>query len=315
MGLPNPEVCMAVPAPFSVSREFDAPRALLYLAHTDVAHLLGWFGPAGAKLLKADLDLRPGGTYHYGLVLPNGLEMWGKQEYREVVAPERLVFLQSFSDKDGGLARHPMAPTWPARMLATTTFEALGEARSRLGVTWAPHDPTEAEARTFDGARDGMAAGFKGMFDQLEAYLAATSTELLTSRLLHASRERVWAALTEPGQVNAWWGPTGFQNVEVEQEVRVGGVWRFKMVGPDGTVYPNQSVYRELAAPERLVYDHGDGERVLFRATITLEAEGGGTRIRLWLKAADRAGRDGFLRFGAIEGGQQTLEKLAAHLR
>lgn len=51
--------------------------------------------------------------------------MWGKQVFREIVPNERLTFIQSFSDKDGNNTRHPMSPTWPLEMLATTTFEDI----------------------------------------------------------------------------------------------------------------------------------------------------------------------------------------------
>ncbi|MDH8495175.1 SRPBCC domain-containing protein, partial [Klebsiella pneumoniae] len=53
---------------------------------------------------------------------PDGSEMWGRWVFREIVKPERLVFVSSFSDKDGGLSRHPMAPTRPIEMLGTATF-------------------------------------------------------------------------------------------------------------------------------------------------------------------------------------------------
>ena len=68
------------------------------------------------------VDLRPGGIFLYGMQAPNGSEMWGKWVFREIVEPERLVFVSSFSDKNAGLTRHPMAPTWPIEMLGTATF-------------------------------------------------------------------------------------------------------------------------------------------------------------------------------------------------
>ncbi len=69
------------------------------------------------------MDLRPGGTYHYGMKAPDGAPMWGKMVYREISPPERIVFINSFSDEAGGTTRHPMAPTWPLEMLSVFTFE------------------------------------------------------------------------------------------------------------------------------------------------------------------------------------------------
>lgn len=112
--------------PFTTSRELAAPRDLVYQVHTQPDHLNRWMGPDGFDSIKSDMDLRAGGTHHYGLQGPGGMQMWGKQEFLQVEPGRKLVYLQSFSDADGGIARHPMAPTWPERMHATTTFEDAG---------------------------------------------------------------------------------------------------------------------------------------------------------------------------------------------
>src|SRR5262249_52172295 len=98
---------------FVITRRFNAPRRLVWDAFTKVEHLRNWWGPKGFSVVKASLDLKPGGVFHYGLRAPNGAEMWGKWVFREIVAPERLVIVASFSDAAGGLTRHPMAPDWP----------------------------------------------------------------------------------------------------------------------------------------------------------------------------------------------------------
>jgi uncharacterized protein YndB with AHSA1/START domain len=100
-------------------------------------------------------------------------------------------------------------------------------------------------------------------------------------------------------------------------EVRVGGVWRFMMHGPDGTDYPNKIVYLEIAAPERLVYDHSDdGEgSAEFQTTVTFVAVGRDkTKVTLRATFASKEARDAAAKFGAIEGGQQTLARLDQHL-
>jgi len=157
--------------PYSISREFKAPRALVYQVSTDPAHIAKWYGPAGAVVIHSKMDLRPGGSYHYGLRMPDGMEMWGKQVYREIVAPEKLVYIQSFSDKDGGVTRHPMSATWPLEMLATTTFDDLGGKLTKMTVSWLPFNADDTAIDTFDAARPGMDQGFEGMFASLEAYL------------------------------------------------------------------------------------------------------------------------------------------------
>lgn len=302
-------------APYSTSRVLKAPRDLVFLAATDPVHLIHWYGPAGTTVLRADVDLRVGGCHHYGLRTPDGGEMWGKQVYREIVRPEKLVYLQSFSDRDGGIARHPMAPTWPLQMLSTLTFEALADGTTRLTVTWQPFECDDAANATFDGARAGMAGGFKGMFDNLEAHLAATACEISQSRLVDAPREKIWTVLTDAKHLDRFWGPDGFENTTYAHDPRVGGVWRFDMRGPDGKVWPNHMLYRELTPPERIAYDHGDGESVHFQASITLKEEAGKTRVTFSVRMMSQEARDGSLKFGAVAGGQQNLAKLAAYVQ
>jgi uncharacterized protein YndB with AHSA1/START domain len=158
-------------APFSISRELNAPIALVFDAYSKVEHLSKWLSPEGFETIKADLDFRPGGVYHYGIQGPGGMEMWGKQRFIEIVPQEKIVFIQQFSDPDGGMGRHPMDPNWPEEMYATTAFEALGPDRTRVTVTWAPHNSDATGEAAFDKARAGMTGGFSGTFDKLAAYL------------------------------------------------------------------------------------------------------------------------------------------------
>src|SRR4051794_25044239 len=86
---------------FVVTRVFDAPRDLVFKAWTEPERLKHWWGPKGFTLFACEIDPRPGGDFHYGMRSPDGRAMWGKWVFREVVPPERLVFLASFSDEQG----------------------------------------------------------------------------------------------------------------------------------------------------------------------------------------------------------------------
>lgn len=158
-------------APFSFSRAFNAPCALVYKVHTDPVHLEKWMSPAGFKTIHAAMDFRVGGTYHYGLEGPNGMQMWGKQVFREIVPNKRLTYIQSFSDKDGGTTRHPMSATWPLETLAITVFEEIDANSTQVTITWQPWESDDIGNSSFDSARTGMEQGFSGMFAKLEAYL------------------------------------------------------------------------------------------------------------------------------------------------
>jgi hypothetical protein len=96
--------------------------------------------------------------------------MWGKWVFREIVVPERIVLINSFSDAKGGLTRHPANPAWPLEMISTTTF-AEEEGKTSLTVRWAPLNPTGKERSAFDGAHELMKIGWTGTLDQLEAHL------------------------------------------------------------------------------------------------------------------------------------------------
>ncbi len=164
---------MKKPAPFTTSRVLNAPRALVYKVQTEAAHLEKWMSPEGFKTIHAALNFTVGGTYHYGLEGPGGLQMWGLQTFREIVPNEKVVLIQSFSDKDGGITRHPMSPDWPLEMLSTTTFEDAGEGKTRLTISWEPYNADDAANTAFDTARTSMEGGFGGMLAKLETYLTS----------------------------------------------------------------------------------------------------------------------------------------------
>jgi uncharacterized protein YndB with AHSA1/START domain len=157
--------------PFVFARTFNAPRERLWQAWTERDRLMQWFGPKGFTMAAARMDFRPGGTFHYCLRSSDGQEMWGKFVYREIVAPERIVLVNSFSDAAGGITRHPMSATWPLEMLSTFTLTEENGATT-AAVRWIPINATEEEGRTFAGAHEGMKQGWTGTFDQLAQYLA-----------------------------------------------------------------------------------------------------------------------------------------------
>jgi uncharacterized protein YndB with AHSA1/START domain len=157
--------------PFVIARTFDAPRDLVWKAFTDPQRMPRWYSPKGFTTQAAKADVRPGGMYHYCLRSPDGAEMWGKVVYREIAPPDRLVWVTSFSDAQGAITRHPMAPTWPLEMLTTVTLAEQGD-KTTVTVEWIPINPTDEERTTFDTSHQSMKQGWTGTFDQLAEYLA-----------------------------------------------------------------------------------------------------------------------------------------------
>lgn len=155
---------------FVITRVFDAPRERVWKAWTEAERLKQWWGPQGFKVHTCKIDLRPGGVFLYGMTAPDGSDMWGKFTYREIVAPQKLVLIVSFSDPKGGVTRHPWSADWPLEILSTVTFEARG-GKTKVTVQWVPHNATELERETFEDGRDSMKQGWTGTFDQFAAYL------------------------------------------------------------------------------------------------------------------------------------------------
>jgi uncharacterized protein YndB with AHSA1/START domain len=146
---------------------------------------------------------------------------------------------------------------------------------------------------------------------------APADRTIVTTRVIDAPRELVFKAWTDPDHIAEWWGPDGFTTTIREMDVRLGGAWRFIMHGPDGVDYPNLVVYTEIVPPERIAFDHSDdgGGEHKFHNTVTFVEEGGKTRVTMEGVFESAAERQRHVdEFGAIEGGKQTLARLAEFL-
>lgn len=137
--------------------------------------------------------------------------------------------------------------------------------------------------------------------------------EFLHSRLIDASRERVFRAFADPIHLARWWGPEGFSSTFEVFEFRPGGTWRFVMHGPDGTNYPNESVFREIVAPERVVFEHLSESHHFFM-TITLAAQGKQTLVG-WRQVFDTADHRQRIAAFVEKANEQNLDRLAAEVR
>jgi uncharacterized protein YndB with AHSA1/START domain len=89
-----------------IERSFDAPPDLIWQMWTEPEHFKAWYGPDGATVPVAKMDVRPGGSRLVCLEMdtPGGLvQMWFTGEYREVAENQRLVYTESMSDKNGNV--------------------------------------------------------------------------------------------------------------------------------------------------------------------------------------------------------------------
>ena len=161
---------------FVITRSYEAPRALVWRAFADGEALAQWWGPKGFDMKVLGFEFRPGGTFHYRMDGPNGFTMWARFVYREIAEPERIVFVNSFSDEAGSLSRAPFFEgKWPLEVLTTITL-AEHDGTTTITLRSHPVDATDVEAETFESNIESMTQGFGNAFDQLAAYLAKPGT-------------------------------------------------------------------------------------------------------------------------------------------
>jgi uncharacterized protein YndB with AHSA1/START domain len=141
--------------------------------------------------------------------------------------------------------------------------------------------------------------------------------EVVVSRTIEASRDLVFEAFSEVRYLSKWFGPTGFTTTTHAFEFRTGGVWEYTMHGPDGTDYPNHVEYLEISPSERIVMRHGSkrDDPDAFVSTVTFEERAGDCMVTLRSVFKTKELRDRAVdRYDAIEGAEQTLSRLVAHM-
>lgn len=141
--------------------------------------------------------------------------------------------------------------------------------------------------------------------------------EIVISRVVDAPRELVFEAFTEVRHLSRWWGPEGFTTTTRSFEFRVGGVWDFVMRGPDGTDYQEWISWTEIVPPEAISLLHGESrdDPNAFESLLTFTPDGAATRIEMRTVFPTKELRDEAAeKYHAIEGGQQTLSKLADYV-
>lgn len=140
--------------------------------------------------------------------------------------------------------------------------------------------------------------------------------EIYISRIYDAPVKMVWEAWVDPKQVAKWWGPRGFTLTTRHKDVRPGGSWDYTMHGPDGTDYPNYTIFHEVEKYSRLVYDHGGTKTTppLFRVTVEFKEEKGKTKMEMIMALATKEAADETKKFIKKAGGNATWDRLAEYL-
>ena len=108
---------------------------------------------------------------HSHIDAPDGMRLWAKFVYREVIAPSRLVWEHSFSDEQANITGSPFSDDWPKVLLNRVVFEEAG-ADTRMRLSSKPIDATPAEEAEFREAMESMKGGWGGSFEVLDVFLA-----------------------------------------------------------------------------------------------------------------------------------------------
>ncbi len=136
--------------------------------------------------------------------------------------------------------------------------------------------------------------------------------ELVNHREFAASRERVFAACSDPAQLAQWWGPHGFTNTFHRFEFQPDGAWRFTLRGPDGAAYEMDHRFMEIVAPERVVVRHIQAGHD-FTLEMHFEARGDRTALT-WRMRFDDPAETERLRAFILPANEQNFDRLEALL-
>lgn len=132
-----------------ITRDFDAPRHLVYRAWTTPELVKRWWNAKRGELTVAEIDLRVGGRWRYVMVTPDGFEVGFHGEYREIVPDERLVTTEIYEGLPEGVSEDDAAT------LNTATF-AEADGQTRLTILVQAQSKASRDAIIESGMEDGL---------------------------------------------------------------------------------------------------------------------------------------------------------------
>jgi uncharacterized protein YndB with AHSA1/START domain len=292
--------------PVVVERSLGAPIETVWRALTDLAQMKQWYFPM-LESFKPEVGFET--QFNVRMEGKDYLHIW---KVTEVVPGKKITY----SWKYGG---------FPGDTLLT--FELFSEGnKTRIRLTHTGLQTFEPETNP-ELVRGNFEKGWTHFGDALKKFAEGTPVqnkemprkELTLTRIFDAPRELVWKAWTDPKHLARWWGPAGFTNPICEADARVGGAFRIVMRSPDGVDFPCGGEYREVIAPERLVFTNiatdSDGKKVLDGLTTVIFADQGGkTKLTLETSAAALVDYAAEYLKGMEAGWTQSLQRLAEQL-
>jgi uncharacterized protein YndB with AHSA1/START domain len=158
---------------FVITRQLPLPRAVVWKAWSESDQLEHWWGPKGCSIGIKRFEFRPGGFFHYVMSFEGAPSMWGRFNYREIAALERMVWLNSFSNERCGITRAPFSEICPLEIQNSVTFtEHAGQTTVTLRAE--PFGELDAERRYFEELHPSLEKGYGGTLEQLADHLRRT---------------------------------------------------------------------------------------------------------------------------------------------
>lgn len=296
--------------PVIVERTLNAPIEAVWLAITDLKQMQQWYFPM-LESFKPEVGFET--QFNIRMDEKDYLHIW---KITEVVPGKKIAYSWKFGGFPGD---------------SLLTFELFAEGnRTRIKLTHSGLETFEPGTHP-ELVRGNFAKGWTHFGDAVKQFVEGTSQgtlegkkdmprkELTLTRLFDAPRELVWKAWTDPKHLAQWWGPSGFTNPVCEADARVGGSFRIVMRSPDGVDFPCGGEYREVFAPERLVFTNiatdSDGKKVLDGlTTVTFADQGGQTKLTLETSATALVDYAAEYLKGMEAGWMQSLQRLAEQL-
>lgn len=299
------------PKPLLISRNFSAPRDVVFKAWSSAEHMKRWFSPEGYSVAEAEIDFRPGGVCAICMRSPEGQDFWSRGSYIEISPPERLVFTTAVVVGD--------ATKFTAH--TTVTFDEDG-AGTRMTVQqiYEIFDPA------FLASVEGAPEGWRTTLDKLEGEVArirtghhsVTHATFSLERVYNATASDVFRALSDVQAKARWFGADDNCVVlEREMDVRPGGRERLKGRWASGMVTSFDALYCDIVTNSRLVYvyEMHVNDRKISVSLATMEITPLGNRTRLTV-TEQGAFLDGYEDNGSRELGTGfLLDRLGASLQ
>ena len=149
-----------------ITREFAAPRQLVWDVWTTPQHLEEWFGPKGFNTRVEELDFRVGGRSNYIMVGPDGAEYPAVGVFKEIIPIEKIVSTDDWGEgfKDVEAFKNV---DLPQGMILTALFDDIGQ-RTKLTLVTSHQSVEDREKHE----KIGVVAGWNSSFDKMDEYLA-----------------------------------------------------------------------------------------------------------------------------------------------